>query len=335
MEIEGQLKQIAEVIRIGQLATVKELLTCGLVGFLVGWKGYYLLTLKGDRDFTEALQSLQGVPLTGILLAVVSAGIWWTYKYKNRIDPPHVKQRLVHPYEHAYSIGWVAILWGVIGSILFYWIDNPGVLLDTFRDPAHNRIFSGFVIYGGLIVGAIMVIRYYIRNSLDPWSAMDAFAPGLMIGYAIGRLGCHFSGDGDWGIVNTLTKPGWIPQLLWVYDYPNNIIQKGVLVTNGPCFEGYCTHLVPGVFPTPVYETIAATICFLLLWSVRRRMSKPGMLFGLYMVCVGVERFFIEKIRINENVMGDLTQAEILSILYILGGLGLIIFLQRSLKKTK
>jgi prolipoprotein diacylglyceryltransferase len=164
---------------------------------------------------------------------------------------------------------------------------------------------------------------------------MDAFAPGLMIGYAIGRLGCHFSGDGDWGIVNTLTKPGWIPQLLWVYDYPNNIIQKGVLVTNGPCFEGYCTHLVPGVFPTPVYETIAATICFLLLWSVRRRMSKPGMLFGLYMVCVGVERFFIEKIRINENVMGDLTQAEILSILYILGGLGLIIFLQRSLKKTK
>src|SRR5690606_36665424 len=99
----------------------------------------------------------------------------------------------------------------------------------------------------------------------------------------------------------------------------------GEPITDGTCFEGYCTHLVPGVFPTPLYETIMCLLLFAALWWLRKRISLPGVLFSVYLIMNGVERFLIEKIRVNEPFLGSWTQAEVISIsLIILGTAGIL-----------
>ena len=107
---------------------------------------------------------------------------------------------------------------------------------------------------------------------------LDAVSPALMLAYAIGRIGCQISGDGDWGIAADLAaKPGWLPDWLWAQTYDGNI--AGVLIDP------------PGVYPTPIYESVMAFIAFAMLWRLRKQGHKPGWLFGLYVLLVGLERF--------------------------------------------
>jgi len=116
------------------------------------------------------------------------------------------------------------------------------------------------------------------------------------------RMGCQFSGDGDWGIANEAPKPDWFvfPDWAWAYDYPRNVAdmaQRGVKIPD--CVGNFCTHLVPSVYPTPIYEIILAVISFLIVWSVRKKIKTPGKLFFLYMILTGLSRFWIEGIRVN------------------------------------
>ncbi|MCP4552106.1 MAG: prolipoprotein diacylglyceryl transferase, partial [Bacteroidetes bacterium] len=164
----------------------------------------------------------------------------------------------------------------------------------------------------------------------------DSVAPALMIAYAIGRIGCQIAGDGDWGIVNMAPQPEWLsfmPDWLWAYDYPNNVLNKGVLIDG--CSGLHCYRLANPVFPTPVYETIACLILFSGLWMTRKRIKIPAVLFSIYLILNGIERFFIEKIRINEtyNVSGyKITQAEIISVGLIILGISGIIILRKHFK---
>jgi prolipoprotein diacylglyceryltransferase len=151
-----------------------------------------------------------------------------------------------------------------------------------------------------------------------------------MLAYGIGRLGCHFSGDGDWGIASTSPAPpavAWLPDWFWAYDYPNNVIGSGVKMATGG-FPGYGTHLVPPVYPTPLYESLAAFALFALLWGVRKHIQQPLVMFGLYMMVNGFERFWIEKIRVNATyeILGKtMTQAEIIAVLMFIGGAVLLV----------
>ena len=186
--------------------------------------------------------------------------------------------------------------------------------------------FSGLTIYGGLIVAAIAVIRYGKKNNINSLHLVDAAAPMLMIAYAVGRIGCHVSGDGDWGINNPNPMPSWLgflPDWLWSYRYPHNVNSVGVLMEN--CDWGrYCYQLPVPVYPTPLYETTMCLVLFAILWSLRKRLKAPGMLFSLYILFNGIERFFIEKIRVNTlyDINGfTFTQAELISSIFIIAGL--------------
>ena len=148
----------------------------------------------------------------------------------------------------------------------------------------------------------------------------------MMLAYGIGRMGCHTSGDGDWGIENLAPKPdwlSWLPDWAWAYDYPNNV--RGITLPHP-------------VWPTPLYEVVMALVLFGILWAIRKKNFAPGVLFSIYLVFAGIERFFIEKIRINEryNISSfEFTQAEMIStIIMILGVAGIILF-TRSTKKQK
>lgn len=208
----------------------------------------------------------------------------------------------------------IVVVAGFGGAKIFHILENLGPFA---RDPI-GMVFStgGFTFYGGLIVAAVAVAWYLRSKSLDVAIASDAFAPGLMLAYGIGRIGCHLAGDGDWGIASDLAaKPGWIPSWLWSETYPNNIL--GLDLSAAP------------VYPTPIYEFVLSAVLFGVLWGLRKHPFVGGWLFSLYLVFAGVERFLIEQIRVNNrfDLLGlSVTQAEVISVVLVAaGGVGLIL----------
>lgn len=125
---------------------------------------------------------------------------------------------------------------------------------------------------------------------------------------------------------------GFLPNWFFAYNYPHNVNKVGVPIAN--CQDdNYCTQLPVPVFPTPLYEIIACTILFFILWGLRDKLRPAGALFCLYLILNGLERFFIEKIRVNVrmNFLGmQPTQAEVISFGLIILGIGLWIFLKQK-----
>ncbi|MEY4550437.1 MAG: hypothetical protein RL685_6632 [Pseudomonadota bacterium] len=306
----------------------------GLLAFLVGFKLLGILLgeykLQGGADTQRYLLSWQGNLLGGI-----ACGIGWmvfkVYEWRSQRDALPVEAPeyvVVTPRDHVLGITGATALGSLIGAKLFHLLERPRAILELIENPSMGALFSGLTLYGGLIVGTLFVYRYCRRHQLSFAHVLDAAAPGLLLGYAIGRLGCHLSGDGDWGIASAGTPSGfgWLPDWFWSYDYPNNVVRSGVPMLSGGA-PGYGTHLVPAVYPTPLYEALAAVMLFLLLWSVRKRIERPLVMWGLYMMANGFERFLIEKIRVNavyELFGKTATQAEIIAVLMFLGGMVLI-----------
>jgi phosphatidylglycerol---prolipoprotein diacylglyceryl transferase len=260
---------------------------------------------------------------------------------------------------------------GLIGAKMFDIFENWSGFLKN--PGAYIFSGGGLTFYGGLICATIAIIIYARKHKIGVRYLADAIAPSLMIAYAIGRIGCQVAGDGDWGIYNTAYKldtvtnevvlaepvdfqksiqanpeffmqnpdlhntgfkPGalsFLPDWFFAYNYPHNVNEVGVQISG--CDEKYCRQLPVPVFPTPIYEIIACTLLFLLLWALRDRIKPAGSLFCLYLVLNGLERFFIEKIRVN-NKMDFLglnpTQAEVISFGLILTGVVLWIFIRQK-----
>jgi prolipoprotein diacylglyceryltransferase len=134
-------------------------------------------------------------------------------------------------------------------------------------------------------------------------------------------------------------KPGalsFLPDWMFAYNFPNNVNEEGVHIKGCEDVK-YCNQLPAPVFPTPFYEVIASALLFLVLWLVRKRLKVPGQLFALYLIFNGLERFFVEKIRVNVkmNFLGlHPTQAEIISTFLFLSGLVLWFYLRKKQPKT-
>ncbi len=225
----------------------------------------------------------------------------------------------------------IALIGGVAGSKLFHILEN----LDSFaRDPL-GMIFStgGLTFYGGLIVAGAGIVYYVHKKGLSVAAVADAVAPGLMLAYGIGRIGCYLAGDGDWGICSRLAdKPGWIPAFLWSETFDRSIITPDAIAYTAREMEAkgmdasICT-VADGVYPTMLYEFAMAALLFGVLWALRKHPFKSGWLFSLYLVFTGLERFVIEQIRVNNplEVFGaTITQAVLISIiLMIIGAVGM------------
>ena len=212
---------------------------------------------------------------------------------------------------------------GFIGALLFAKLEDlHGILAHPLR---WLFTYNGLVYYGGLVFGALTYIYITHRKGISLAVAVDIGSPGMMLAYALGRIGCQLSGDGDWGVVNAKPKPGWLgwlPDWAWRFTYPHNVVHMGRYIPG--CGGAYCTELVDPVFPTPLYETVICLLLFLLLWLLRKRITRNGILFFLYALLAGLERFAIEYIRVNplHSVLGLwLSQAQIISLFLI--GIGI------------
>lgn len=335
-EGQGLLKAATRKVIVGAPATPGELLWSAMLGFLLGWKGLHLLlNFSASTANPQAfLLSGQGNLIGGVLVAGLMAWLKWREKDKVKLAEPRTEFVRMDAHEHAGNVTMVAALWGLIGAKAFHWLENPDEFLAFIKNPGGEGVFSGLTMYGGLIVAGTMVIRYFRQNGIPAWHGADSAAPGVMLAYAIGRIGCQVSGDGDWGIVNNAPAPAWMPSWLWSYTYPNNVNSVGIPFTGTPCFEGYCTVLPEPVYPTPIYETMMCVGLFFVLWGLRKRISTPGVIFFLFLLLNGIERFFIEKIRVNVAFAGSWTQAEVISLGLILVGIAGIVWLRKRTLTT-
>lgn len=334
-EALGIIKPSIRKITIGEPASTISLLTNAFFGFLVGYKLVYaLLNYKlFVSDSQLVLLSSKGNIFGGLALAALFA--YWEYKEKDKAKLPQPKtvDVTVRPHELMSSLVVWAAVWGFLGAKIFDNLEN----WDSFiQDPIGGLLsFSGLTFYGGLIFGAGAVLYIARKHGIKPLHMLDIGGPGMMLAYSVGRIGCHLSGDGDWGIPNLNPKPfTWLPDWLWAYTYPNNVANEGVPIAN--CVGKFCNVLPQPVYPTPLYEVIAAFLIFLVLWNIRHRIKLPGMMFGIYLMFNGVERFCIELIRVNSkyNVAGiPFTQAELISTLLFICGLLLITFSIKNKEK--
>jgi phosphatidylglycerol:prolipoprotein diacylglycerol transferase len=200
----------------------------------------------------------------------------------------------------AFLIIGIAGLSGIVGARLYHVLESPA---DFFADP-WPQIFSryGFAWFGGFLGGFIALILLARHYKIPILGFLDACSPAGAAGYAIGRIGCFLSGDGDYGI------PTKLP---WGMSFPNGVV---------PTTER--------VHPTPIYEFLIWMLIAWLLWRWAARTGLPvktyGKIFCGYLVLTGVARFLVEFIRLNPRSFFGMTNAQAASLGSIL--LGIILF---------
>jgi phosphatidylglycerol:prolipoprotein diacylglycerol transferase len=202
-------------------------------------------------------------------------------------------KELGKPVDWAYEVIFAALVGGVVGARGYYLIQHYSQVKHDLLGSAFSG--SGLVWYGGAIGGAICVIAWMRwRGALALWM-LDLSAVALALGYAVGRIGCQVSGDGDYGIRSDLP---------WAMGYPHGTVPTP-----------------PGVKvqPTPIYETAAMALLAYALWRLRDRV-RPGVVFAIYLVSSGLERLLVEFIRRNREVLVGLTAPQLESIALMVAG---------------
>lgn len=215
-------------------------------------------------------------------LAFLAAGAILTRRFKE----------LRWPADQATEALLAALVGGLVGARVYWLLDN----WDEASGDVLGSIFggSGLTWYGGAMGGAVAVLLWARWRGRLNLSLLDASAPALALGYAIGRVGCQVSGDGDYG------RPSDVP---WAMAYPNGVVPTDEVVQ-----------------PTPIYETLGMGLAALVLWQLRDRLP-PAALFGLYLVFAGTERFVVEFWRRNPDADLGLTSAQITSLIMLVAGL--------------
>jgi len=328
---QGLLQPTEVQVMVGKPASFIDLFLNFLLGFVLGYKILALFIMnKSVTDDPQAfIFSDRGSWPAGIALGLLFAGLKWWEKKKQVLQKPELRKIRIWPQDRVGEITILALVFGLIGAKVFDAFENWSSFI---KDPSSIFSAEGLTFYGGLICAALAIWWYARKHKIGFWHLNDAAAPALMLAYSVGRIGCHVSGDGDWGIPSTSPKPfSWLPDWMWGYNYPNNVAGEGVRIPG--CNEKFCFQLAEPHFPTPFYETVICFILFLILWSLRKKLKIPGTLFALYLVLNGVERFFIEKIRVNKKIdfLGlHFTQAELISSLLIISGLVLWFYLRKK-----
>lgn len=340
-EREGKVHPFSKKVKVGEPPKASDLITSGILGFIIGYK-----LVDGIIRYSEFVANPQDFILStdgswwGGLLCAAGFALWNYYqklKESRKYEKPRTESKTVHPHELTGNMLVWAAVGGLIGTKLFHLLEN----LDKLAADPWEQIFSfsGLSFFGGLIVGGGTLIYYANKHGIRPIHLLDTGAPAVALGYGLGRIGCQLSGDGCWGVINNNPKPDWLsflPDWMWASRFPHNVINEGVTIEQ--CSHTHCHILENPVYPTSFYETVMMLIVFAILWSLRKQIKVPGVIFFIYLILQGIERFLIEKIRVNPDYhfLGiKATQAEIISVALFLLGTGGIMFLVMRSKRKK
>jgi phosphatidylglycerol:prolipoprotein diacylglycerol transferase len=213
---------------------------------------------------------------------------------------------------YAADIVVAAVIGGILGAKLWYvaLYGDAGALLSR----------GGLVWYGGLIGGAAAVLINSQRRRVPLRFTLELAAPGLAIGYALGRVGCFLVQD-DYGIPTSLPLGLRFPEGLPPSTAYNLSTLYGVDVP-----AGVSPTEVLAVHPTQLYEVAVMVTVFGILWRLRRHGHGTGWLFGLYLVLAGLERFLVEFVRVKDDrLVSAFTLAQATSLAAMILGVVLMI----------
>jgi len=185
--------------------------------------------------------------------------------------------------EDAVNAALAGALGGVVGAKLVWAIEFSGT--EPFMDLLLSR--GGFSWFGGFAGGAGTGLWMLRRHGIPLVRGLAAATPALAVGHAIGRIGCFLVGD-DYGRSTDLP---------WGVAFP-----LGLPPTNAP------------VHPTQLYEAVLLAPLALLLIRWRRRGVADAVVLGRYLVLAGLFRFTIEFVRVNRQIVGPLTLAQLLAL---------------------
>lgn len=203
-------------------------------------------------------------------------------------------------HDEGFLIIGVAGIAGLVGARLYHVLESPSELL---ADPWH-LLFSrfGFAWFGGFLGGFFALLIMARRLQIPVLMFLDLCSPAACVGYAIGRIGCLLSGDGDYGVPTSLP---------WAMSFPNGVVPT-----------------TQRVHPTPLYEFFLWLAFAVVLWRMGTkslRVAKPGgEIFSYYLILTGIARFLVEFIRINPRSFFGMSNAQAASAVSILLGLVLL-----------
>src|SRR6266487_5756710 len=189
---------------------------------------------------------------------------------------------------------------GLIGARLYHVLESPRELI---ADPSLLISRFGFAWFGGFLGGFVALVILARRLKIPLLEFLDTCSPAATVGYAIGRIGCLLSGDGDYGVPTTLP---------WGLSFPNGVV---------PTMER--------VHPTPLYEFIIWLLIAAILWQAGKKavsgIGTRGEIFCGYLILTGVARFLIEFIRINPRSFLGMSNAQTASLLSFAIGVVLLL----------
>lgn len=247
----------------------------------------------------------------GLICATIAICI---YAYKKGINLLHLVDSAAPALMIAYAIGRIGCQvagdgdWGIYNSA--YISDKPGHVVAATPEQFQEKLNRN--------------ASYFLNGSVtDP--------SGITL-----NITDRHSESLDKVPHKSFKGPDFLPKWLFAYTFPHNVNEDGILLND--CEGKYCRALPQPVFPTSFYETVVCSLLFLFLWMIRRRIKVPGIMFSIYLILNGIERFLVETIRVNTTytIFGlHPTQAELISLLLVTLGMIGIVFFGRRYKLQK
>jgi prolipoprotein diacylglyceryl transferase len=198
-------------------------------------------------------------------------------------------------HDEGFLIIGIAGMAGLVGARLYHVLETPRELI---ADPSMLISRYGFAWFGGLLGGFVALVILAGRLRIPLLEFLDICSPAAAVGYAIGRIGCLLSGDGDYGVPTTLP---------WGMSFPNGVVPT-----------------TARVHPTPIYELLIWLAIAAFLWHMGTKALRgpkaKGEIFCNYLLLTGIARFLIEFIRINPRSFFGLSNAQAASLVSILAG---------------
>lgn len=370
-QAQGLLHYTETTVIIGKPAGTGELFLNFILGFVIGFKFLGIFLTHGALDDPQSfIFSGEGNWPAGLLMGGLLVWFKWREKNKLKQGKPEERTVRIWPSDRIGNMTMLAFVAGFIGAKFFDEFENwDRFIKDPIGDlfsPGGLTFYGGLICAGVAIAvylrkhkipfihvadafAPAMMLAYGIGRmgcqiaGDGDWGVLNSAyvadstgkavlaSPGQFTSVLTANREYYTSQFGSLDQVHHLSykAPSFLPDWMVAYTYPHNVLHEGVKFAG--CTGNYCSYLPIPVFPTPFYEIIMALLLFFFLWSIRKKIKIPGQLFAIYLIVNGLERFFIEKIRVNTkyDIFGfHPTQAEIISSLLVLSGVVLWIWVR-------
>ena len=173
----------------------------------------------------------------------------------------------------------------IISARLYYIVFNLEYYLQNPREILNMRS-GGIAIYGAIIGGIITCLVFCKKRKINMLDLLDYIAPGLVLGQAIGRWGNFVNVEAYGTTTSSLLRMG--------------------IIENGTYIE---------VHPTFLYESIACFAIFIILLIMKNKRKFNGQIAFTYLGLYSLERFFVEGLRTDSLMLGNIRISQMLSVI--------------------